>query len=477
MSVLAERVVWLVVWLVAIVARAEAQTPHVVYRRDPVEPPGAVFRLADASAAWVLLERDADAVSQEILVLRASDGTEVRRMPGLVLPTAGMRNVSETFDLTVRPWLSGDRVITFRDPATLTCVAIADGRELWRVAVSTAVLFEGELVASDTRVAWVDGSGLHVIDAGDGHEIFHVAYQPWVSQGRLALAGDGRVAGWDREGFLQVWDASGRALSRVSRGVFYGASYVAWAGSTVLVGGDSLAFVDPSTGALLRDVPHGELLAVLGDRVAYRDGRAVVVRDASGTEQRLSRLPPDASLPASEALVLVSEQGVVSVFDPSSGALRGRASIGAPSARLLYRPRTRVLVAPRALGGHDVLVRVDASGALEARSLGTFDPPAPPRRILGRLLVNQRPVAGVLVRVGDARVRTRADGRFSARVALEGPLAVHVDRDELVRRTHRPCANELEEVVEPPLDPRAPVRVVLGAWAGDYECDRVCRCD
>jgi hypothetical protein len=119
---------------------------------------------------------------------------------------------------------------------------------------------------------------------------------------------------------------------------------------------------------------------------------------------------------------------------------------------------------------------VCSSDLLEARSLAA---PAPtPRRIVvaGVLRVNRRARSGVPITIGGVRVRTGADGRFRARVELTGPILLRITREDLVRAAHRPCASDLEEVVEVP-ETGESVHLRLEAQAYGYECDRACRCD
>jgi hypothetical protein len=174
--------------------------------------------------------------------------------------------------------------------------------------------------------------------------------------------------------------------------------------------------------------------------------------------------------------IVVTDDGIVTSFDAATGAAGYRFSIGRPAIRWLYRPRSTVGIARGALGGHDVIVHVDPEGDLEARSLAVAASPPASRLVTGVVRVNGRALEGVTMSIGGRRVRSRAGGRFSTRVELEGSLQIRVEGDELIRRSHRPCAQDVEQVVEVPVG-TAPVRVVVEAGAYGYECDRACRCD
>jgi hypothetical protein len=458
---------------------AEAQTPSIVYTRAVAEPAPFTFRLADVSAQWIALERDRDLSSQEILVLDARDGREVLRTPGMTLPAGGTRTVMENYDLAMSPRLSADRVITFLDPQTLAAISIPDGRELWRAPVSSIVLLEGALEVSDTRVAWSDASGLHVLDAASGRELWRAPLRPWPTGGHVALNDDGRVAAWDFDGTVIAWAANGVETARVTQPMDYGGAGILWSGGAIVTIGGSLQTFDANGGRVIATractdycaaVDTGSHLVVLdaqGATAIARDGHVVSLRGVSASAWLHE---------ATGHVVLVDSDGVATTIELTAGAVRSRVSVGPPVARHLYRPRPRVRVARGVSGVGDVLVRVDASGALEARSLATTVAPQP-ITIVGVLYANRRPRAGVRVIVGGVRVRTDARGRFRARVEVDGPILVGVPGEEIVRATRRPCASDVEQVIEVPPGGSRTARVRVDAASYGYECDRSCRCD
>ena len=468
--------------LVALAAAsaASAQTPGVLYTRPAQEPAPFVFRLADVSSRWVVLERDRDLVSQEVLVLDVRDGSEVLRTAGLALPATAPRPVSEAFDLTVRPYLSGDRVLTFVDADTLVAHALPGGAELWRVRVPALVLLTGTFVVSEQRVAWADGPDLHVLEAQSGRELWTATFHPSPAGGRVAIAPDGRVAAWEADGTLIVWDATGRQTIRLSQATDWGGAGLFFSPSALVTVGSSVTWIDPATARVIEVHPCAEqCLAIdVGSHVIVGDEHGLFARpDGGGRAVHLASVPRDAWVhEASGGVLAVGGDGVASLYD-LAGVVRARFSVGVPQVRWLYRPRSRVLLARAAVGGEDVIVRVDATGALEARSLAA--PPPPPRRVLvtGLLRVSGRPRVGVPLTIGGVRVRTGADGRFRARIELAGPVLLRIASDDLVRAAHRPCARDHEELVEIPEASAAPVRLRVEAQAYPYECDRACRCD
>ena len=459
---------------------AAAQAPGVAYTRGAREPAPFVFRLADASRRWIALERDRDLTSQEILVLDARDGTEVLRAPGLTRPPDGWHPVSETYDLAVSPFLSGDRVLTFVDPDTLVAAALPGGAELWRARVPVRALVTGTFVVTERRLAWADGTELHVLDAATGRELWTATFRPWSTHGLVAIAADDRVATWDAEGAVIVWDATGRETMRLTRAIDWGAAGLFFTASALVTVGSSVTWIDASTGRELEVHPCAEQSA------AADAGTHLIVADENGLWARPEgggaavRLAPASSRgwlhDASGGVLVVGDDGVATLYD-LAGAVRARFSVGVPIVRWMYRPRSRVGVARGALGGEDVIVRVDPSGALEARSLAVPSPP--PRRVVvtGVLRVSGRARAGVPLTIGGVRARTSADGRFRARVEVEGPVLLRVTGDDLVRASHRPCAHDHEELVEIPEAGTAPIRLRVETHAYPYECDAACRCD
>ncbi len=460
-------------------AHVSAQTPTVVYTRAVAEPAPFTFRLADVSARWSLLERDRDLTSQELLVLDARDGREVLRTPGLALPAGGTRTVMESYDLAMCPRLAGDRVITFVDGQTLAAVSVPDGRELWRAAVPSIVVLEGALDVSETRVVWSDASGLHVLDAASGREVWRAPLRPWPTGGHVALAADGRVAAWSFDGAIVAWDASGRETARVTQPIDYGGAGILWSGGSVVTIGGSIQTFDPNGGRVLATRACSDRCAAVdtGTHLVVLDvgGTVAVARD--GSVVPLPSVSPESWLhEASGDVVVVAPDGVATAHDLSTGTARSRVSVGPPIARLLYRPRSRVRVARDVQGVGDVLVRVDANGALEARSLATTTAPRT-ITIVGVLHGNGRPRAGVRFTIGGVQVRTDASGRFRARVTVDGPIVAHVAREDIVRATRRPCAQDVEQSIEVPADISRPLRVRVDTWSYGYECDRACRCD
>lgn len=459
---------------------AAAQTPGVAYARSGGEPAPFVFRLADASSRWIALERDRDLTSQEILVLDARDGTEVLRAPGLTMPPGAWHPVSETYDLAVRPFLSGDRVLTFVDPDTLVAAGLPGGAELWRASVPAHALVTGTFIVSERRLAWADGPELHVLDAATGRELWTATSRPWSTQGLVAIAADDRVGAWDAEGAVIVWDATGRETMRLTRAIDWGAAGLFFTTSALVTVGSSVTWIDASSGRELEVHPCAEQCAAAdaGTHVIVADENGLWARpEGSGPAVRLAPASSRGWLhEASGGVLVVGDDGVATLYD-LGGVVRARFSVGVPIARWLYRPRSRVGVARAALGGEDVLVRVDPSGALEARSLAVPSPP--PRRVVvtGVLRVSGRARAGVPLTVGGVRVRTAADGRFRARVEVAGPVLLRVAGDDLVRASRRPCARDHEELVEIPEAGTAPIRLRVETHAYPYECDAACRCD
>jgi hypothetical protein len=376
--------------------------------------------MAGASARWIALERDRDPSSQEILVLDARDG-----------------------------------------PLT--------------------VLFEGALAVSDTRVVWADAaSGLHVLDAASGRALWHAAFRPWPSGGHVALAPDDRVAAWGPDGEVRVWSPTGAVLAHLTMPVDYGVAGLLWSAGTLVTCGSQTTRIDPGTSAVIETIhPEAGCLAVdVGGRLITLEGRELVARSVAP----VAPVPLRGALPGwvhsgtTDAFV-VTDDGIVEAYDVATGGLRYRISVGQPRMVWLYRPRSAVEIARGALRGQDVVVTVDRAGNLEARSLAVPVSPPPVVVVTGVVRVNRRALPGVTMSIGGRRVRSRAGGRFSTRVELEGPLQIRIEDDEIVRRARRPCARALEQIVEIPRDGTGRVRVTVDAFAYGYECNRACRCD
>lgn len=459
-------------------AHVRAQTPTVLYARPGVEPAPFTFRLADVSPRWIALERDRDLVSQEILVLDARDGREVLRTRGVSLPAGAPRTVMESYDLAARPFLSGDRVISFVDHETLVATSITDGRELWRAAIPSMILFEGALDVSETRVAWADGSGLHVLDAATGAELWRAPLRPWPTGGHVVLSDDARIAAWDFSGTVIAWDAAGRETARVTQPMDYGGSGILWSSGAIVTIGGQIRLFDPNGGRVITTRACTDRCAAIdtGTHLVVLDTRGTVAMARDGGVVALAGVSSEAWLhEAGGDVVIVDPDGVATAFDLASGAVRSRVSVGSPVVRHLYRPRSRVLVARGVDGVGDVLVRVDASGALEARSLRTTTAPRS-ITVAGVFRANGRARAGVRLTVGGVRVRTDASGRFRARVTIDGPIVVRVTEQEIVRSTRRPCASDHVQEIDVP-ETSTLVRARVDAASYPYECDRLCHCD
>ncbi|MBK7153500.1 MAG: PQQ-like beta-propeller repeat protein [Sandaracinaceae bacterium] len=473
--------------------RVEAQTER--YRVLPHAPGESEFRLATANARWIVLERDRDMSHQELLVLRTADGQEVLRTMGMILPADTRRSVSRSWELTMRPYLSGDRLLTFRADVGLVALDLPSGRELWRVALPSHYFLTETLLVTETHVAWADPEGsLRVFDAATGRELYTVPVRHAVGGGRLALGPDGRatVLTWDWE--VVTFSAAGVEQSRVALRPDYGVTSVQLSGDLAVVLGSVLHVVDVRAGAL-----------IIESEATVRDerltggfvGDLLVLASASG----MSAVDPRTLTPRWRShevgwlsaitnghLGIAGANGLVTWLDARTGATRQRMSVGEPIHRVRYhgRPSWVAVEGPPASADESARLLVLARDA-EAGFIA-FDAitrQAPPRtRVTGVVRVNGRPRRGVLVAVGDRTVRTGERGRFVAHVALAGVLRVSVPEEELQRRTGLPCASEVHAVVARGAEAGRPSArtvmapsIVLDAIVQDFECDAACRCD
>lgn len=451
--------------LLAVAASASAQTE--VYRWGGTEP--TAFRFAAANERWLVLERDRDVTHQELVVLRAHDGAEVLRTEGMSLPAGHRYSVSQSWDLAMRPFLSGDRLLTFRAGEALVALDIPSGRELWRTPLPSRHLMDNALTVTDSHVAWADPDrGLWVFDASTGRRAWGAAMRPFMSGGCVALEPDGSATAltWDFE--VVSWDASGVEQSRLTLAPDWGAHSVIRHGELAVVLGSRVHVVDVRTGTLVvESAPHEWTSgAIVGDDLIVASDGGVAALDPRNLRARWeSPRVGGVAVATPSVLGIARENGVLTWLDPRTGAELASMSIGNPHHVHRYRLRVSWGVA-----GDLVLVR-DPGGSFIV--FAGMPAPAPPVRISGVLRINGRGRRGVLVQVGDQRVRSGAGGRFSARTSLRGVIRVSVTDDELRARARLPCALEVDALV----DPTAPKRVSLDAIALDYECDAACRCD
>lgn len=466
-----------------------------MFRRANQEPLGAGFRFADMNERWIVLERDRDATHQELLVLGARDGTEVLRTDGMALPPDARQPVSQTWDMTMRPYLSGDTLLTFRPGEALVALAIPSGREQWRVPLPSALLLERALTVTPTHIAWVDAqSGLRVFEASTGRLLWRASLRPCVPGGCVALEPDGSASAltWDWE--LVSWDARGVEQTRVPLAPDWGTHTLLRRHDLAVLLGSSARVVDVRAGRALTSSTaseRGTTGAFVGDELLLASDRGVIAA-APRTLTPRWRSPVRGRVGAAtpEGLAVLGENGVLSWLDVRTGTTRFAIGVGEPTLRHLYRGRpswgvasrgsraepailpspTGALAPPRPRG--DTLVLQDARGGFVA--FATAPAARSSRRtVTGVVRLNGRGRSGLQVHVGDGRVRTTRGGRFRAAVTLPGTVRVSVDSSEIERSAQLPCAREVRAVVD--LATQEPV--LLDAFAADYDCDGACTCD
>lgn len=483
----------LTVWMTR-APRAEAQTE--LYRVLPHARGEGEFRVATANARWLVLERDRSPSHQELLVLRATDGREVLRTTGMTLPPDTRRSVSENWELTMRPYLSGDRLLTFRAEVGLVALELPSGRELWRLGLPSHYFLTETLVVTETHVAWADPAGsLRVFDAETGRELYTVPVRHAVAGGLVALGPSGRatVLTWDWE--VVTFSAAGVEESRVALRPDYGARAVLANGDLVVVMGSVAHVVDIRTGTLVAESTASDrddwvsggfvgdlLILASATGVSAVDPRTLTPRWRSPEVGWVSAL-------TTHQIGIHGGNGLLSWLDARTGATLSRMSVGQPHHTLRYHSRASwaAVEAPPASATEApgvLVVMRDAEGGFIAFASTTAGPPRR-TRVTGVVRVNGRPLRGVEVAVGDRTVRTGERGRFVAHVALVGVLRVGVSGEELQRRSGLPCAIDVHALVprEPEGEPGASARratappIILDAFAQDFECDGACRCD
>lgn len=482
----------LTVWMTR-APRAEAQTE--LYRVLPHARGESEFRVATANARWLVLERDRSPSHQELLVLRATDGREVLRTTGMTLPPDTTRSVSENWELTMRPYLSGDRLLTFRADVGLVALDIPSGRELWRLALPSHFFLTETLVVTETHLAWADSEGgLRVFDAGTGRALYSVPVPRWATGPRLALGSDGRASALTPNFELVSFSPGGVERSRVRISDDWGVSEVLLSGDLAVVLGSVAHVVDVRTGTLVIESEAtnrddwvsggfvGDLLVLASATgVSAVDPRTLTPRWRSPEGGWLAAIP-------ARHLGVLRPNGLLTWLDARTGATLSRMSVGQPQHTLRYHGRASwaAVEAPPASATDATRVLVltrDAEAGFIAFDATT---PAPPRRtrVTGVVRVNGSPRRGVRVAVGDRTVRTGERGRFVAHVALAGVLRVSVTGEELQRRSGLPCAEDVEALVprEADAEQGASARratappIILDAFAQNFECDGACRC-
>lgn len=299
----------------------------------------------------------------------------------------------------------------------LVAFALDDGSELWRIdgASDCEINRVRQLWVDDDRLMVVGDRGLAAIDPQSGAFTWaEVA----VGEGCGVVSGDGLVIVEAAEGGHRVIDgASGGEVGRLplsSRGgcVWAMSAYDGGVAPAAIEGGVVFALDPPSA----RGITTLRAIELASGRERWQreglsGGILVADHDAVYVERGGKRLVALAREDGAQAAEIWIDEGFV----------LNRAGGGGEAGPLL----------------------VAKGGTTGEWILGRGPEPALPERfeIRGRLVadegVGKRRVSGVLVRVGDVRVRTDAQGRFVARGRARGaiPVAPGDERDpyELVK--------------------------------------------
>lgn len=439
-------------------------------RRLYTRPNAEAFRLADANEHYFVLERDRTPEAQELLVLQASDGAEVLRVDGIHVPT-GTRSVMETWDTAIRPYLAGGMLLTFNAAGRFVGRALPGGVERFSLALDPARMTDNALIVTPTRFAWVDETSLRIFDTATGQEQWRAAFRPWGSGGRVALADDGSVAALNQNFEVIVWNARGVEQARVHLAPDYSTSDMLFRDGLVVVVGGVVHIVDVRTQTLLIETPASQQssAAFFGSELIVANHTHISAVDPRTLQPRWRTRMRGHVIATLSAILVQRENGILTRLDPATGQPNLTLSVGEPVHRFLYRGRSTWGIAAHADHGEDILLVRDASNFTAYTALPAITPTSTVR---GTLVVNGRARSGVEVQVGDQRILTQRGGRFTTTLSLEGPIRIHVPRDELIRRTRLPCASEATILFDP-----AEPNLILRAGAYGYECDTACHCD
>ncbi len=282
----------------------------------------------------------------------------------------------------------------------LVGLSLGSGRELWRI--------RGDLTAPFTRIkqTWTDGErgyligdrGLVAFDLVTGATSWSTA--PFDASCGVA-SGDGVLVIEDIDGHRVLDPATGLVTGRIQAGV----SECSW-GRSSFDGGVAMPAID-----------QGQLLAF--DPPTPRGATRLRAFDLRTGAERWRRSGFDSTrlIADHDAVYVARDEIVLVALDASTGAKRAEISIG---------DSFKFNVA----GGGGVagpLLRVDSGNGTWLLGRAA-EPPVPENFVVrGRLVAEGVPrarLAGVLVRLGDHKVRTDAEGRFEIRGQTLGAVLV-----------------------------------------------------
>jgi hypothetical protein len=459
---------WLAILVLSLAAGASAQDVGVAWQLE------GDWRLADANARWIALERDEcndDGCAQVLRVVRVETGEVVLTTPGWERRI--WTDISSWFSLAIRPWLFGDRLVTLRDGGVLVAVSLPDGAEVWRATVPEGIWDFGvsPVIASGDTLIWRMTTGSRVIDGESGDERFVLPPGEPAFAGDTIVVYDGqRLRTFDRESGEQRADAPYPALR-------WPLTYMRAHGDRVYLFTDhDTRVIDRGTLEVRSVERRIEPYAVSLARdlfFEHTERRTTAFDLALGERWRgpsIERL-----FETSRGLLACARGSTLMFLDPTDGRERWRWSVGECTFRLRYGARSNVLVARGTSRGDVVVVR-------ERDRLVAIAEDAPrvaqvPVTIAGRVTFRGTPLAGVRVRVGSMSALTDREGRYRASQRARGSIRVEVELDEVRRATGRPCATDMHEIVriDGPTARTIPLR--LSSRHYPRECGSSCRCD